>query len=201
VRWSILFKNGGYIFIYYGNDSGFWTDCTTSGSATNQSGLNMINAQYDSAADNRYETGANGGVYVTYADALAYAANQGVITDVILVVDGGWHADQVLTLGNVQIQTTLPTTDTFTPPSTSPTQTCTLPTAQIQVIKTSGSDPGTVNEVVSQSAADTTGYFRVIDCKYFYNLDVSSLPGAGGYTVEALINGTPATNPAKFLLK
>jgi hypothetical protein len=76
-----------------------------------------------------------------------------------------------------------------------------LPTAQIQVIKTSGSDPGTVNEVVSQSAADTTGYFRVIDCKYFYNLDVSSLPGAGGYTVEALINGTPATNPAKFLLK
>ncbi|HEY3909550.1 MAG TPA: hypothetical protein VGM07_06635 [Stellaceae bacterium] len=104
---------------------------------------------------------------------------------------------------NAQIETSLGTgtTDTFTPPSSTPTQTCTLPTAQIQVYKNSGADPLPSNEVLSQSAADTSGNFRVVDCKYMYNLDVSSLPGAGTYTVNALINGYPAMNPAQFMLR
>lgn len=216
LRWSIEFANGGHIFIYYGNDNSenpIGTDCTSSGSATNQSGLNMINAAYDSVADTRYETGASGGAYVTYSDALNYAANQGAVTDIILVVDSGWQplwtdyngvshssGDQKINLTSAQIQTSLGT-DTFTPPSTTPTQTCTLPAAQIQVTKTSGSNSGMVNNMLSVSAADTTGYFRMVDCKYMYNLDASTLLGAGSYSVSAWINGYPAMNPATFQLK
>jgi len=40
-----------------------------------------------------------------------------------------------------------------------------------------------------------------MDRKYMYNLATSSLSGVGTYTVTAVINGTPATNPATFDLK
>jgi hypothetical protein len=193
--------NGHTVFIYYGGDSAFWTDCTTSGQITNQSGMNMINAAYDRQPDTRYEDTTAGGTYVTYANVLSQEGLSQV-TSVILVLDAGWGGDQKLTLGNVSVGTNIPTNDTFTAPTGQATQTCSLPAAQIQVIKTSGSDPGTVNTPVSTSAADTTGNFRVSGCKYMYNLDVSSLPGAGGYSVSAVIGANPALqNPAVFLLK
>jgi len=209
LRWSIVLANGAVIKIYYGGDSQFWIDCKSTGAATNQSGLNMINANFDGqlGGDKRYETTASGGSYVKYADALAFAqAQNSPVASVILALDSRWQqtdgtGDQILTLENVQVITSLPTNDTFSPLSGGATQTCTLPAAQILVNKTSGLDQGSVNEVLSVSGADASGYFRVVDCKCIYNLAVSPLPGAGGYSVSAQINGTLATNPAIFMLK
>jgi hypothetical protein len=206
LRWSVDLADGHIVYIYYGGDTAFWTDCTTSGSTTNQSGLNMINAAFDGQQpDTRYEDTTHGGVYVTYADVLGQEGSSQV-TSVTLVLDAGWSGDdQALTLGNVNVSTSTSagtgTSDTFSAPTGPATQTCTLPTAQIQVVKTSGLSQGTVNDVLSTSAADTTGYFRVASCNYMYNLDVSSLPGAGTYQVSAIINGNPASNPATFMLK
>jgi len=44
-------------------------------------------------------------------------------------------------------------------------------------------------------------YFRIVDCKYIYNLDVSTLLGSGTYTVQPVIGGTPVAGPAFFSLK
>jgi hypothetical protein len=170
----------------------------------------MINASYNGgSSDTRYETPAASGTYVDYATAAAWAASQGNVTGVTLVLDSGWSqcaqgqttgcGDQSLTLGSVQVVST--TNDVFSPPTGPASPTCTLPQAQIQVTKTSGTDAGGVIDPLSASAADTTGYFRVNACHYMYNLDVSSLKGAGTYSVSAIINGTPASTPATFMLK
>jgi len=58
-----------------------------------------------------------------------------------------------------------------------------------------------VNEVSTIQPADNNSQFRVVGCNYMYNLDTSSLPGAGGYKVEAVINGTPAAGAASFDLR
>jgi hypothetical protein len=164
----------------------------------------MISAAFDNpSGDARYDTSASGGSYVTYATAASWAASQGAIQSAILVLDSGWQqscgqtsCDQVLTLGQVMVNG-----DTFTPPPPvviAPT--CALPQAQIQVTKTSGADQGLVNSVLSVSAADSNGSFRVVDCHYMYNLDVTSLTGAGTYSVGPLINGALAGS-ATFTLK
>ncbi len=44
-------------------------------------------------------------------------------------------------------------------------------------------------------------YFRQVDCKYIYNLDVSSLSGQGTYRVYARINGMNLSDPATFDLR
>jgi hypothetical protein len=74
-RWSILFNDNTYMYVYYGSDSTFWQDCTSNLSDTtiSQSGLNMINANFDGASggDPRYEISANPNHYTTYDNALA----------------------------------------------------------------------------------------------------------------------------------
>jgi hypothetical protein len=202
LRWSVTLQIGSMqksVFIYYGAYPNF-TDCTTAGATINQSGLNMIGQ-----TDLRYDTSQlpNGTFYDSYTDAVNLAGTNPVVS-VTLALDAGWYnapnGDQVLTLGPVSLSTS-GFTDGFVAPSGPSVQTCNLPTAQIQVTKTSGTDPGPINEVLSVQQADNNGVFRIVDCKYMYNLDVSSLTGAGGYSVGAIINGTPATNPATFLLK
>jgi hypothetical protein len=208
LRWSVSTPSGN-IFIYYGLPSqvgnggtGGCTPSSTSMGGQNQSGTNLIGnsvIQYDTSNI------AGGQYYSNYANALALVGSR-TVTGVSLVLDSGWQqsgsaGDQILTLGNVNVSTSAPTNDTFSAPTGPVAGTCTLPTAKIQVYQVSGTDPGAINTVLSASGADTTGYFRVVDCKYLYNLDVSSLNGAGAYSVSTIINGTPASNPAKFLLK
>lgn len=53
-----------------------------------------------------------------------------------------------------------------------------------------------MNEPVSIQPNDSNGIFRIVDCKLMYNLATSSLSGVGTYKVYAVINGTPASNPA-----
>ena len=63
-----------------------------------------------------------------------------------------------------------------------------------------GTPSGDVNEPVSIQPQDNDGLFRVVDCKYMYNLATSSLSGVGTYTVKATIGGTTFT-VATFDLK
>jgi hypothetical protein len=115
-----------------------------------------------------------------------------------LVLDSGWGGDQRLTLSSATVND-----NTFTPPAASSlTQTCNLPPADIRVTKVSGTLPlGLVNEPISIQPADTNGHFRIVDCKYMYNLATSSLSGQGRYEVEAVINGNAVDGAAYFSLK
>lgn len=186
LRWEVGLPTGN-IFIYYGGHPNF-TDCTTAGAATNQSGLNML-----SFFDLRFDTSQIGGTfYDSYADALALAGSNPV-DGVALVLDGGWAGDQRLTPSNVTVND-----NTFVPGGTTPVPTCTLPSATIQITKISGAPTGNVNEPVSVQPFDNNKNFRVVDCKYMYNLSTSSLPGAGRYRVEAIIGGSPAAGAAEF---
>ena len=66
--------------------------------------------------------------------------------------------------------------------------TCALPPATIALSRTSGADPGPINEATYLMAADSGSSFRVTECQYLYNLNAKSL-GAGTYRVEILIDG------------
>ena len=142
---------------------------------------------------------------VTYGEAV----NQLGALEVLgmnLIVDSGWaQGDQVVDLDSATVEVAGGTTytETFTPQAAGASSpTCDLPTnATIKITKTDGSPSGDVNEPISIQPTDSDGIFRVVDCKLMYNLATSSLSGVGTYTVSAVINGTPAGNPAVFDLK
>jgi hypothetical protein len=69
------------------------------------------------------------------------------------------------------------------------------------VTKVSGTASGPVNDPVSIQPPDDNGMFRVVDCKYLYNLATSSLSGVGRYQVEVVIDGVPAPGSAFFDLR
>jgi hypothetical protein len=191
LRWSVRTSDTQSVFIYYGDYPNF-TDCTTN----NQSGANMIGQ-----ADLRYDTSqyVGGTFYDTYAHALTLVGSDQVLR-ASLVLDSGWYnaplGDQVLTPSNVTVNG-----DTFVPLSGGGGQTCDLPPATIQISKTPVAATGDVNEPISIQPNDNNLQFRIVDCKYMYNLATSSLSGPGKYQVTVVINGTPAAGSASFDLK
>jgi len=201
LRWQVwvdrnndTIDNDGRLFIYYGALPNF-TDCSSPDSVldTNQSGENMI-----SKPDFRFDTSQWGGTfYDTYADAQVLA-NNAAVRRASLVLDSGWGGDQRLTLGSATVND-----NTFTPPPATPlSSTCDLPPAQIRVTK----DPDVPEAVLVPSPtsiqpADTNGWFRVVDCKYMYNLATSSLLASGRYKVEVVIDGQAVPGAAYFSLK
>jgi hypothetical protein len=141
----------------------------------------------------------------TYADAVAQLGSLPVV-GMNLIVDSGWGAngDQVvaLTSATVGVGGANPYTETFTPqPASPPTATCPTQGATIKITKTDGAPTGDVNEPTSIQPQDNNGIFRIVDCKYMYNLATSSLSGVGTYKVSAVINGVTASNSAGFDLK
>ncbi len=191
LRWSVRVSATQSVFIYYGDTPNF-TDCTTN----SQSGTNLI-----PLTDLRFDTGQVGGTfYDDYAGALALVGNMDVIR-ASLLLDGGWAGDQRVTLTSATFGTAV-FTDTFTPsPGGDLTPTCPTQEATIQISKTDGSPSGPVNEPPSIQPQDNDGIFRIVDCKYMYNLATSSLSGVGTYTVSVVIDGVPAAGPAVFDLK
>lgn len=187
LRWSVNLDNGT-IFIYYGALPNF-TDCTTAGAS--QSGVDMIGQ-----TDLRYDTSQIGGTfYDTYANAQTLAVGHAV-TSVSLVLEAGWAGDQVLTLGNVTVND-----NTFVPNSSSSlTPTCTLPPANIEVDRLEPTPTGPIGEVTAIQPNDVGSAFRIVDCKYMYNLAAKPL-GQGQYEVKVIINGVPASGSGKFTLK
>lgn len=180
LRWQVRTSPTQAVFVYYGDLPSF-TDCTTN----SQSGTNMIGL-----TDLRYDTSqySGGTFYDTYAHAQALMGSV-PITGVSLVLDAGWAGDQRLTLTSATVVTGA-FSDTFTPQVTPPTSVCPTGVAYIGITKVGAASAGAVNEVMTIQPQDNNGIFRIVDCKYMYNLATSSLMGAGTYNVFATIDGT-----------
>jgi N-acetylneuraminic acid mutarotase len=67
------------------------------------------------------------------------------------------------------------------------TSTCSLPQAQISVIRVSDSTNSPINESDFNMPSDSGSTFRITDCQYVYNLGTKSL-GPGSYRVGISIN-------------
>lgn len=206
LRWSVpLDTNGdtvtnGNLFVYFGTAPNF-TDCT--GLASN-SGQNLIGV-----SDARFDLSQLGGpFYGTYADALALVGGAKVLST-SLVLDSGSEQRVMLTGASADGNVWAPQTagSTVTGVVTTPfAKTCTLPAARIQWSKNDPTADGAINEADSIQPKDTGAFYRIVDCKYIYNLDVSSLDPnlstrGGTYRVWLNIAGTNITNPAVFDLR
>jgi len=188
LRWQVRTDANHALFIYYGDSPNF-TNCT---GASSQSGTNLI-----SMADLRYDTSqyTGGTFYDTYAHAKALMGTLPVIR-ASLVLDAGWGGDQRLILTSATVNT-----DTFTPqPASSPTPVCPTAEATIGITKTSTSPSGDEMAPTTIQPRDNDGIFRIVDCKYMYNLATSSLMGTGDYRVVATIDGD-TFDVATFSLK
>ncbi len=204
LRWQVRTSTDPQqaLFIYYGSPPQFGNggvDGCTSDTLTgvDQSGTNLIGLP-----DLRYDTSqyAGGTFYDTYAHAKLLMGDIPIIR-ASLVIDSGWGGDQRLTLTSATFAAN-GYSDTFVPaPASAFSPVCPTQEATIKVTKTAGTASGDVNEPISIQPQDNNGLFRIVDCKYMYNLATSSLSGVGRYKVEVVINGTPAENPAFFDLK
>jgi len=184
LRWSVH-TDAGNLFVYYGALPNF-TNCTTD----SQTGDNLVGLTDPSEL--RYDTSQIGGTfYDTYGHALALLQGH-TVSYVALVLDAGWAGNQRLTLGNVSVNDA-----TWTPPpaSSSFTPICNLPAATIRLTHLDGQGAGVVDETPSVGAADSGNAFRVVDCKYMYNLSTRQLTSGNTYTVDVIINGDAASQP------
>jgi hypothetical protein len=212
LRWTIWLKNGGTIHVYYGTPNGPDQGCSDTASG---SGQNLITT---GITPDRFEyQGVSIPKYTTYAAMLALTNNGADEVDAVaLIIDSGWGGDQVIdpaSLTTVSVNGNAwggPNTEPFNTTSTVTgepetgdfAKTCEIPQAAIDVEKAGQEAPPFVNETVdSVQPKDTGQYFRNVDCKLIYNLDVSTLAGAGNYTVNADFGKGPVDDPALFGLK
>ena len=125
------------------------------------------------------------------------------------MLDGGWNADQIVTLNSAQVND-----NTWTPApvgtTTSSSSTTgayapdTTDTAYIHVYKVSNTDSILADETTNSAQPDNTGIFRQVDGKYIYNLALSGY-GVGRYEVVMRIGGNDSSydvsSPAYFGLR
>jgi hypothetical protein len=207
LRWDVFVDGAaGVIRIYYGNPSGAPNPPGQSCSgAESETGKNLI---LDLTVPvNRFEIGNNPNIYTNYAAALA-ATNAGTdkVIAVQLTLDSGFAGDQKANVSNVTVNdnTWVPkTTETTTSTTVDgpSAKTCTLPGAALRWAKNDATPTGAINEAESIQPKDTGVFYRQVDCKYIYNLDVRSLDGVGTYTVWVRIGGTNVPVPATFDLR
>lgn len=201
LRWTIYLTNGHLIHVYYGTPNGPDQGCS---GAASGSGQNIITT---GITPDRFEfQGAGAPVYTTHAAMLALTNNGAdTVSGVGLILDSGWGGDQVIdgtTLAaSVNGDAWVPKTPGTTYPFTDSSPTCNIPQAKIAITKTGGSNPGAVDEAQSIQPKDTGEFFRNVDCKLIYNLDVSTLTGTGSYEILADFGSGPVENPALFGLK
>jgi hypothetical protein len=211
LRWTIRLQDGSVqrnLDIHYqpGHDSLSEQTC-----AAGTSGKNMVDVgstdpyvvinQFTYAGSAYTFTSANPVYNTTYADALSQLGNLVIVQNGIsLILDSGWGAsgDQRVTLTGAQVGlgngAAVSYTEMFTPLPASPvTSTCPTQQATISITKVDGAPTGDVNEPISIQPQDNDGNFRIVDCKYMYNLATSSLSGVGTYTVKATIGTTTFT--------
>jgi hypothetical protein len=211
LRWSVrIDENGnniidasdGSVHIYYGDYPNF-TDCITP--LNNQTGQNMIGKP-----DLRYDTSAVGGTfYDSYLGALALVGTKRAFRATI-ALDTGWFPDNATGRDEVLPTAVTVNDNTFVPKTveqdvtteTGPlARTCDLPQAKLRYSKDVAPLPAlAVFMAESIQPKDDGEYYRRVDCKYIYNLDVSSLQGPGRYRVYANINGMNVDKPAVFYL-
>jgi hypothetical protein len=203
LRWSVRTSPTQSVFIYYGAypqfGNGGVNGCTaTSNAGVNQSGVNMINQP-----DLRYDTSqySGGTFYDSYAHAQQLVGTT-LLTRVSLVIDSGWqdmpNGDQKLNVSNTTVNDNV--YQFVTNAGGVFTSTCNLPQATLKVTRIDPQPDGDVNETPVQQSFDNGNVFRIVDCKYQYNLAIPSLPGAGTYKVEIQINGN-TVGTAQFDVK
>jgi len=226
LRWSVrldmtgngLSPDDAPLYIYYGfppSDS----PCT---GLSDMSGQNLLAAPLRDSL--HFELTPWGGPYYgTYNQAIALVGNLNVLR-ASLVLDSGWVGcpdgdgnpgtydpiagpscqNQALTPSGVTVDGNVFAPNSDATSSTSTTgpfaSTCNLPPAAIEIVKADANPDGTANESPdSIQPKDSGQYFRNVDCKYIYNLDISTLSGAGTYRVYANIGGARVTvSPAQF---
>jgi hypothetical protein len=201
LRWTVRLNDDGTnrnLDIHYQPGAG---GIATQACAEDISGANLIESSdtiyviqeftstHPGAFDSAYNT--------TYADAVAELGSLPVVS-ATLIVDSGWGAngDQVVNLTSAKVAAggSTPYAETFTPlPAAATTTVCPTAPASIAITRVDGSPSGDVNEPVSVQPQDNDGLFRIVDCKYMYNLATSALSGVGTYTVKATIGGTTFT--------
>jgi hypothetical protein len=196
LRWSITLDNGKSIFVYFGDEPN-----TTSESASNGSGVNLLNA-----GDLRFDTSQVGGTfYDTWANAQALASGH-TVSDVSLVVDGGWAGDQILNLSDAKV-TVNGSTSTFTMPTTTTTTTQdNSAPAWVYLSKVSGATPtSNIDETtLTSTQGDSGGQYRQVDGKYMYNLPIAGLDTTATYEVGVSFQSdghNPIPTPVHFGLK
>jgi len=212
LRWTINVQHNGAqqnVYVYYGIPNGPNQECTSS--AANGSGENLIDDSTAVTPDRFEFAGAGAPVYTTRSAILGFTNNgTDTVNWVGLMLDSGWkdapNSDQKVTLGDVSVNSNTfePLTDytvTSAPVYGPMAKTCNLPPAEIRWAKDDGTPSGGVNEDLSVQPKDTGQFYRQVDCKYIYNLDVSRLTGAGTYEVWANINGANVNNSAMFDLR
>jgi hypothetical protein len=207
LRWDVYVIHDGVdevVEVYYGEPNGSDQGCS---GVKSSSGMNMITT---ALFPNRFEMlggwGVPGPLYTTYADALASTNNgSDLVTAVQLTLDSGWGGDQIVDVSNVTVNgnTWVPKTTETTSSTVTGTyaKTCSLPAAELRWAKNDNSPTGAINEAESIQPKDTGQFYRQVDCKYIYNLDVRSLSGAGTYTVWVRIGGANIAVPATFDLR
>ena len=199
LRWTIDTPQG-QVYAYYGTPGGPDQGCS---GANSGSGQNLITTGITPL---RFEVqGAGSPVYIDYASAMALAGTRHV-NYVGLVLDSGWGGNQTADVSGVTVND-----NTWVPKTTENlgsttvngafTKTCDLPAGMLKWAKNDATPTGAVNEAESIQPKDTGIYYRQVDCKYIYNLDVSSLNGQGTYSVWANIGGVNVPNPAVFDLR
>jgi hypothetical protein len=205
LRWIIYVQHGLdvlSVYAYYGTPNGPDQGCSGLNSG---SGQNLITT---GITPDRFELqGAGAPVYTTYA-AMQALTNGGTdkVVAVQLTLDSGYAGDQKANVSNVTVND-----NTWFPKTTEATitttvdgpgaKTCTLPAAELRWAKNDATPTGAINEAESIQPKDTGQFYRQVDCKYIYNLDVSSLSGAGTYTVWVRIGGVNLAEPATFDLR
>ncbi len=209
LRWTLYDANvtDGLINVYYGDPRNLAETGNQSCSGSySETGKNLMDPSDSTLPTYRFELG-NSGVYVDWATILA-ATNQGAdaITGAQLTLDSGWKGDQRADVSDVTVNdnTWVPkTVETLNPVTVTGdyAKTCELPAAELRWAKNDGTVSGGVIEASSIQPKDTGQFYRQVDCKYIYNLDVSSLSGSGTYTVWVRIDGANIQAPATFDLR
>lgn len=204
LRWTLDLVHDGVIqsvHVYYGdpNQASAGQEC----SINSGSGQNLITT---STVANRFEMAGFGPapVYNSYATTQGIVGNDRVLA-VRLVLDSGWGGTQRADVSNITVNN-----NTFVPKTTEVlasttvtgdyAKTCALPDARLTWSKNGGAS-GSVNEKTSIQKKDSGEFFRQVDCKYIYNLSVSSLSGAGRYSVNVNIGGMNVPAPGIFDLR
>jgi hypothetical protein len=212
LRWDVAVIHNGVeqiVEVYYGNPNADVPPTQSCSGVYSETGQNLISSPL--APPNRFEMqggwGVPGPLYTTYADAVA-STNNGTdkVVDVQLTLDSGYAGDQIATIEHVKVNDnewfpkTTETSSTTTVDGAY-AKTCALPAAELRWAKNDATPDGAINEGESIQPKDTGQYYRQVDCKYIYNLDVTSLAGKGTYTVWVRINGENIQVPATFDLK
>jgi hypothetical protein len=173
LRWSVTVPEIQYqgqpanVFVYYGTGPNFTDSLVQNG--------NLIANTADLRVDTSQIPG--GTFYDTWSHAVSLLTGQSV-SDVSLVLDGGWGGDQVMNLSDASVTTTggssmftwpAPIAGVAVDPSTVP--------MYVYLYEVSGNTPGAVvDENLVNTQGDTGGQYRAADGMYMYNFPVSNLP-------------------------